>query len=665
MEIATTMSSPSKRPKSFTETTAADEAGGIQGKGAQSPGFGLLFDQWAETAGGERLPADPGSNGFSQSPRREESPAEPATGDALRNDPQQGPLLRVTDSFTAGLIKLTAAATDKAVQQLQEQAAADSGASEAEKGVNSAAAPTSGESGVTATSTLQMLPGLQQKKVKSGNTGEITTGLFGEKRPEGARKMQVPSENPAALNTPGGLPVLAKARDYSADSPPAENPCDTKGEKGGTDSVWTPLLVMGNILSAGDFATSLPESAGPLQEQGITQPENEADQSVMQPDDLFQAAAGGANAYFSQIAATSLAAIAPDSLPASGAPSGASVLKEAEIYHDMLPGIASPSGNLGRVTGIAMKTGGNAVIQQAKGDLQADQKGMNSQAVDISRPEADAPSRVAAPASLIQTRTGNESAGKTCLAASADAVLLGKSDVPSNPGGVTLGKPSANQEPSAADTGMDLSRMEIVFTAAERENLKEPGSDVTRKSGEGKSADNASTMAFVANQTELSGPGEARLATPAPDANNPLGEHINNQIREKLDSGGGGSDNGQITLKLHPQELGELKINMRMEDQHLKVEITTQNPSVKDALMQNLDTLKETLSRQNIAMDRFDVSADLRQGFYQEGREGRQMTQDNRVTNTGFQQVAAIEENATSNLQYSWESENSLVNLVL
>ena len=192
---------------------------------------------------------------------------------------------------------------------------------------------------------------------------------------------------------------------------------------------------------------------------------------------------------------------------------------------------------------------------------------IKSEAVDISRPEADVSYREAAPASATQSRTSSESAGNAYRAVAADAVLFGKNDASSIPGNVNQGKPLANQELPAANTGMDLSRMEIVFAAAERENLKEPGGDVTRKSGEGKTADNASTMAFVANQAELRIPGEGRFATPSPDAKNPLGEHITNQIREKLDAGGHGPDKGQITLKLHPEELGELKINMRMEDQ--------------------------------------------------------------------------------------------------
>jgi flagellar hook-length control protein FliK len=664
MEIAMTISSLSKMPQAFAEITAADEAGGIQGKGAQSPSFGLLFDQWAGMAEGERLPGDSGSNKFSQSPLRQESPAELATGGAQRNDSSQGPLLKVTDTFTAGQFTMAAAAPDRTVQQLPEQTLADSGASDTGKEVNYAAGPNPEKDGVAATSTLQMLPGLQQKIGKGGNTGEITTDSFGKLRSVGARIVQIPSENPAALNTTVELPILAKSRDHSADSPPAEKPHETGEEKVGTDSVWAPLLAVGNLLSEGDFATPLPESAGPVQPQGNAQPENDADHSLMQPGNLLQAV-GGITGYIVQDPATLLPANASDSLLASETSPRAFILKGAELSHDSLPGIEAPPVNFGKVTGSAMKTGADAVIPQAKGDFQAGQdilfsrkNGMNSEAVDISRPEADVYFREAAPASVTQSRTSSESAGNAYRAVAADAVMFGKNDVSSIPVNVT-------QELSATNTGMDPSRMEIVFAAAERENLKEAGGDVTRKSGEGKTADNASTMASVANQAELRIPGEGRIATPSPDAKNPLGENITNQIRENLDAGGHGSDKGQITLKLHPEELGELKINMRMEDQRLKVEIVTDNQSVKDALMQNLDTLKETLSRQNIAMDHFNVSADLRQGFQQGARDGKQMVQDNRGTDAGFRPAAATEEDSVTNLRYHWENENSLVNLVL
>jgi flagellar hook-length control protein FliK len=106
-----------------------------------------------------------------------------------------------------------------------------------------------------------------------------------------------------------------------------------------------------------------------------------------------------------------------------------------------------------------------------------------------------------------------------------------------------------------------------------------------------------------------------------------LHESILSQVREKLAAPEAGNGNGQITLKLNPRELGDLQIHLRMQDSKVSVEITAQNPVVRDALVQNLDQLKETLSRQNIAMERFDVMNGNGQSSNQSFREGRQAAQ--------------------------------------
>jgi len=73
---------------------------------------------------------------------------------------------------------------------------------------------------------------------------------------------------------------------------------------------------------------------------------------------------------------------------------------------------------------------------------------------------------------------------------------------------------------------------------------------------------------------------------------------------------GNGTKNGaeQVVIRLSPESLGELKLNLRMENQCLKVEIVTENSTVRDALIKHSDTLRETLARQNISMEMFDVS---------------------------------------------------------
>jgi flagellar hook-length control protein FliK len=103
-------------------------------------------------------------------------------------------------------------------------------------------------------------------------------------------------------------------------------------------------------------------------------------------------------------------------------------------------------------------------------------------------------------------------------------------------------------------------------------------------------------------------------------------EEIMAQVKEKLAEHRITQDNGRITIRLNPVELGELKISVRMDDQRLRVEIVAENKNVKDALLENLGSLKESLARQNVEMKQFDVVTGSRQFFNQGFREGR--TQD-------------------------------------
>lgn len=101
----------------------------------------------------------------------------------------------------------------------------------------------------------------------------------------------------------------------------------------------------------------------------------------------------------------------------------------------------------------------------------------------------------------------------------------------------------------------------------------------------------------------------AETSSPAEGAGQPISqEQILQQVQEKLARHEVRPGGGEVRLKLHPEELGELTINLRMEDQRLRVEIVAENRTVKEALLQNLDTLRDTLSRQNISMERFDVA---------------------------------------------------------
>ncbi|TGU74885.1 flagellar hook-length control protein FliK [Geomonas terrae] len=98
-------------------------------------------------------------------------------------------------------------------------------------------------------------------------------------------------------------------------------------------------------------------------------------------------------------------------------------------------------------------------------------------------------------------------------------------------------------------------------------------------------------------------PVEAKQA----QARTQLHESILAQVKEGVVTHDG-KGNGQMSIRLNPGELGELKIQVRMENNRLNVEIQADNRMVKDLLLGNLDSLKEALSGKNLTMDGFNVS---------------------------------------------------------
>jgi flagellar hook-length control protein FliK len=86
-----------------------------------------------------------------------------------------------------------------------------------------------------------------------------------------------------------------------------------------------------------------------------------------------------------------------------------------------------------------------------------------------------------------------------------------------------------------------------------------------------------------------------------------LHESILSQVKDGVVTHDG-KGNGQMSIRLNPGELGELKIDIRMVDNRLKVEVQAENRMVKDLLMGNLATLKEALTSKNLSMEGFDVS---------------------------------------------------------
>lgn len=71
---------------------------------------------------------------------------------------------------------------------------------------------------------------------------------------------------------------------------------------------------------------------------------------------------------------------------------------------------------------------------------------------------------------------------------------------------------------------------------------------------------------------------------------------------EQLSNGG-----GQVRLRLHPPELGALQMTLKISDGQMSAQMEVENALAKDALLSNVQTLKEKLSEQGITIDKFEV----------------------------------------------------------
>jgi flagellar hook-length control protein FliK len=113
------------------------------------------------------------------------------------------------------------------------------------------------------------------------------------------------------------------------------------------------------------------------------------------------------------------------------------------------------------------------------------------------------------------------------------------------------------------------------------------------------------------------------------------------QVLERLNAHEFKQGKDQISLRLSPEHLGNVQLNLRMEEQGLKLEIIAEQRGVREALMRQGDELKESLARQNIRIDSFEVSTgNLGGQNQQQQREWRQMNPEQRMYHAQYASAA-------------------------
>lgn len=145
-----------------------------------------------------------------------------------------------------------------------------------------------------------------------------------------------------------------------------------------------------------------------------------------------------------------------------------------------------------------------------------------------------------------------------------------------------------------------------------------------------------------------------------------MSENVFRQVKEVLANREVKTGSEQITMRLSPEHLGELTLNLKMENQQLKVEIVAANRGVRDALMQQVDNLKETLARQNITMESFDVMTNSGQrGFEQNDRGWKQLAQQQFMagTSTGGYRYRTPEVEEVAVPRYGMQKQYAMVDV--
>ena len=87
----------------------------------------------------------------------------------------------------------------------------------------------------------------------------------------------------------------------------------------------------------------------------------------------------------------------------------------------------------------------------------------------------------------------------------------------------------------------------------------------------------------------------------------------------------GNLESGRVVLKLHPEELGELRMEIKVEQDNIKAHITTQNPQVQEILDRHMPRLREALEQQGFNLEQVEVTVAADDGnqsdFFQENRQ--------------------------------------------
>jgi len=95
-------------------------------------------------------------------------------------------------------------------------------------------------------------------------------------------------------------------------------------------------------------------------------------------------------------------------------------------------------------------------------------------------------------------------------------------------------------------------------------------------------------------------------------------------------------ETGSVTLRLHPEELGQVKVELVMDKDSVRAHLHAQSQQVQEVLERHLPRLRDALEQQGLKIDQLQVSVDSQ---HHGNRETFQQHEQQRFA--GFQKMPA------------------------
>jgi flagellar hook-length control protein FliK len=235
----------------------------------------------------------------------------------------------------------------------------------------------------------------------------------------------------------------------------------------------------------------------------------------------------------------------------------------------------------------------------AQGDAQSPAE--KAQSADDAENSNDDSSKLADPSAIVQSAAAN--APDAALASAVDASAAASSDMSQ-----FANLPGAG---AAAQAAAALS--------SSTGSANEGGNATSAAGPRGVSAASATSpgapTSFVAGtgSTAAAGASAQRAPESSAEKGDPEVRQLSQQERVRLVQRVArsfsrlGPDGGQITLKLHPPQLGVLNVSVRMEGQTMSAKLQTESSAARDAILENLPVLRERLAEQGVDVASFQV----------------------------------------------------------